>query len=252
MYKIVFFIITILSLASFTDIKAQADGGNPIEKRGFYRTHNVYGAYMHTGGLGLYYRRGWRKTGFSNKILNIEILTIKHPKEFKLSSLGNQNVRNYYFGKINSVGFIRSSYGWQKTLFDKEVEKGVRVSSHFLFGPTIALVKPVYLIVNISDLDRSGDRIMQYDYDEIIRTGGSIKGRAPFLQGVSETKLRLGTHLKYGLTFEFSKDDESIKALETGFTFDGFIREIPIMAKTYNNRFFLNFYIAYHFGKRSL
>ncbi|MDP4664175.1 MAG: hypothetical protein NWQ55_08400 [Salibacteraceae bacterium] len=235
--------ISLIGLDSY----GQADGGNPIEKRAFYRSHNVYGGYLHTAGLGAYYRRGWRQTAFSNKILNIEILNIRHPKEFKRNSIGSQNVRSYYFGKINSVAFIRTSFGWEKTLFDKEVEKGVRVSYHFLFGGTLGLVKPVYVIID--PRDSSGERIERYDFAK--HENALIKGRAPFMQGVTEISPRLGIHIKYGLTFEFSKDDERIKALETGVTFDGFIREIPIMAETYNNRFFLTFYLSYHFGKRS-
>ena len=100
---------------------------------------NMYGGYIHTRGYGGYYRRGWRQTGFSNKIYNVEFLNVNHPKQFKIDN----GTQSYYEGKINTVFFLRNSFGWQKTLYDKEVKRGVRVSYFFLFGPTLAFAKPI-------------------------------------------------------------------------------------------------------------
>lgn len=227
------------------------DVQSPIANKGYYRTQLAGGAYLHTRGSGLYFRRGWRQTGFSNKILNIEVLTMRHPKEFKITNPGQQNTRGFHYGKINSLGMLRASFGWQKTLFDKEVKRGVRVSQFFLFGPTIAFVKPVFLEVDSIGSDgNSSHQFLRYDYNTIHTSDVVILGRAPILYGLGQTRIRPGIHVKYALNFEYSPDDAIIKAIETGINFDAFGRKIPIMANTYNDQFFLTLYIAFHFGQR--
>jgi len=226
---------------------AQEAAGNPIEKRGFYRTMHMGGIEIHTRGLGAYYRKGWRQTGFTNRILHIEGLNVNHPKQYKTVTTGQNSSQGFYEGKINSVFFLRGSYGWQKTWFDKEVKRGVRVSTFLLFGPTIALAKPIYLRFNY--LDERGERIERYDYDHHSANANIIK-KAPFIHGVTETRIHPGIHVKGALNFEYSPDDETIRALETGFNFDAFYKDIPIMANTYNDKFYITLYVALHFGKR--
>jgi hypothetical protein len=228
------------------EASGQEAAGNPIEKRGYYRTMNMYGGSMHTRGLSAYYRRGWRQTGFSNKIYHVELLNVNHPKQQKVESFGTQPQR-YYEGKINSVFFLRNSFGWQKVMYDKEVKRGVRVSSYFLFGPTLAFAKPIYMVVS-RDGQESAER---YDYSA---SNGSayIIGRAPFLLGLDETRIYPGLHSRFAFNFEYSGDDENIKALEVGLNFDAFAKEIPILAIAYNDQFYLSFYVALHFGKRYL
>jgi hypothetical protein len=246
-----FLYITLFLIAGlpFTSL-GQPDAGNPIEKRAFYRTMNMYGGEVHTRGLGAYYRRGWRQTGFSNKIYHVELLSVNHPKQEKVEPLDQQYLR-YYEGKINSVFFLRNSFGWQKTMYDKVVKRGVRVSYFFLFGPTLGIAKPIYMNVSYNNSSGNSKSTERYNYEK--HTGeAQILGRAPFLLGTSEIDIYPGIHTKFAFNFEYSGDDENIKAIETGITFDAFAKEIPIMAITYNDQFYLTFYIALHLGKRYL
>ena len=247
MFKYALYILGILFLLWSPSVSfAQKDAGNPIEKRGFYRTMNMYGGYIHTRGYGGYYRRGWRQTGFSNKIYNVEFLNVNHPKQFKIDN----GTQSSYEGKINTVFFLRNSFGWQKTLYDKEVKRGVRVSYFFLFGPTLAFAKPIY--INVVYNDPSGTQATErYDYDKH-STQAFIYGRASFLLGLNETRIYPGIHTKFALNFEYSGNDEDIKSLEIGSTFDAFGKEIPILAKTYNDQFFVTLYLSFHFGRRFL
>lgn len=241
-------ILSLLILFGSTTMLGQQDAGNPIEKRGFYRTMNMYGIEMHTRGWGAYYRRGWRQTGFSNRIFHTEIINVNHPKQKKIDAF-NPNSLRYYEGKISSVYFLRNSFGWQKTMYDKEVKRGVRVSYFFLFGPTIGIAKPIYM--NVVYLETGIKATERYDYDRhSVQT--RVDGRAPFLLGVNEIGIHPGLHTKFAFNFEFSGDDENIKSLETGINFDAFGKEIPMMAITYNDQFYLTFYLALHFGKRYL
>lgn len=248
----IYLVVVCLSFPLFLSNVANGQtSADPVANRGYYRTQNQFGAYLHTRGLGGYYRRGWRQTGFSNKIMNVELLSMRHPKEYKITIPGQQNIRGYYLGKINSVAMLRGSFGWQKTLFDKEIKRGVRVSYFFLFGPTIAFVKPVYVEVQLENSGvSSGTSTERYDYDK--HSSASILGRAPILTGVDKTKLSPGLHVKLALNFEYSSDDAIIRALETGLNFDAFGKEIPIMANTYNDQFFTTVYLAFHLGKRYL
>ena len=138
--------------------------------------------------------------------------------------------------------------GSKKTWFDKEVKRGVRVSTFFLFGPSIALAKPIYMKVRYSD-----DEVVTepYDYDKHT-TQAEIIGKANYLLGVDQTEIIPGLHVKGALNLEYSGDDETIRAIETGINFDAFAKEIPIMANTYNDQFYLTVYVGFHFGKRYL
>jgi len=221
--------------------------------KGYYRTLQSGGAFLHTKGMGAFYRYGWRKSGRVNYIFQTDLLSVRHPKEIKISYQSQQNSRGFFYGKLNSVSFIRGSYGFQKVMYDKEVKRGVRVSYYFMGGPTIALLKPVFLDV---DPNSSDDNIQRPFYAQatptIFNSDSTVYTRAPLLYGAQKSKFRLGLHIKYALNFEYSGDDELIRALETGFTFDVFPREIPIMAKTYNDQFFIGFYVGFQFGKRYL
>lgn len=244
---IVFILLLVGSLV-IPDTATAQNPGNPIANRGYYRTMNMYGGYVHTAGLGIYYRRGWRQTGFTNRIMNFEMLTLNHPKQFKVALTQRTSQGGFFLNKINSVLMLRGSFGWQKTWFDKEVKRGVRVSSFFLLGPTIALAKPVFVNVVFNDSGLSTEK-----YADIVnRSGVSIIERAPYLIGVSETIPYPGGHAKVALNFEYSQDDEFIRALETGATFDVFPKRIPIMANTYNDQFYLTLFVAFHFGRRYL
>ncbi|MEZ4721214.1 MAG: hypothetical protein R2813_04980 [Flavobacteriales bacterium] len=221
----------------------------PVANRGFYRSYNAGSFFLHTQGIGGSYRRGWRKTGFSNHILNIELLTFKDHKEFKITYPGSQ-LRGYYYGKISSVALIRASYGGQKTIFDKEVKRGVRVSHTLLYGPTLALVKPVYVSFTSSQGGRLKEEIVKYSTS--LHSDGEVKGRAPALYKLNSTDIYPGLHIKYALNFEYSQDDAFIRALETGAAFDAFYKRLPIMENGFNEQFYLTAYLAFVFGKREL
>lgn len=220
--------------------------------KAFYRYSHSGGLFLHTHGYGGFYRKTWRKTGFLNYVFAVDLMTMKHPKEIKVSYQNAQQRRGFYYGKLNTVTFLRGEYGFQKMLYDKEVRRGVRVSYYFMGGPTIALLKPIFLEVDPNITDRSNVPITAQATSTIFNSDTTILSRSPMLEGIEKTKLRLGIHIKYALNFEYSGDDSMIRSLETGVTLDLFARRIPIMAQTYNDQFYLGYYIAFQFGKRYL
>lgn len=221
-----------------------------VKNKGYYRTHDAGGVFMHSRGLGIEYQHGWRTSGFSNRILSLELMTLRHPKEYKISRSGAQNSRGYFYGKINSAGLFRASFGWQKVLFDKEVKRGVRVSYFALFGPSLGIVKPVYVEIIPSTGD--GNRSQLVRYNTTVHNQGDVMGRAPVLYKINTTRFIPGGHARFVLNFEYASDDSNIKAIQVGSNFDTFLRQIPIMEGTYNTRFHLTFFVGIQVGKRNL
>ena len=73
--------------------------------------------------------------------------------------------------------------------------------------------------------------------------------RASYLKGFDELSFTPGIYGKSGITFEFSKYDEVIHALEAGIILDAFINEIQIMAIENNKQIFFTMFLSYRFGK---
>lgn len=219
-------------------------------EKAFYRNVHSGGAFMHTRGFGVFYQRGWRQTAFVNRVLQFELLNVRHPKELKYSLAGQQNARGYFYGKLNSASFFRPTFGWQKMLFDKEVKRGVRVSQLFTFGPTIAFLKPTYLEVDPNTDEDQQVPLFVKASASIYNSDTTVLSRAPMLTGLNQTRIVPGLHVKFALNFEYSASDATLHCLELGGTFDGFFFQVPIMASTYNDQFYLGIYLAYQFGKR--
>lgn len=242
-----FISIVFLSVIS---LALTAQPNRDVANKAYYRSHNSGSVFMHSRGIGASYQHGWRTSGFSNRILSIELMTLRHPKEYKINRAGSENTRGYFYGKVNSAALFRTSIGWQKVLYDKEVKRGVRVSYFALFGPSVALTKPVYveLIPNTGDGRKS--QLVRYSTD--VHNQGDVMGRAPILYKVNSTRLIPGGHARGVLNFEYASDDSFIKAIETGVNLDVFAKEIPIMENTYNTQFYLTLFIGFQFGQRYL
>ena len=242
--------ITILFIGLSVGFACKAQPTRDIANRAYYRTHDAGSVFLHSSGTGISYQHGWRKTGFSNRIINFELMTLRHPKEYKINRSGAQNSRGYFYGKINSAGLMRASFGWQKVLYDKEIKRGVRVSYFGLFGPSLGIIKPVYveLIPNAGE----GSRSQLIRYSASVENQGDVMGRAPILYKINTLRIIPGGHAKFILNFEYASDDSYIKAIETGVNLDVFAKDIPIMEGTYNTQYYLTLFIGFQFGRRSL
>ena len=90
--------------------------------------------------------------------------------------------------------------------------------------------------------------IQRYDPDRHDR--GDIIGKASFFRGFLNGRFYPGGYLKVGLGFESSRQASNINAIEVGATLDAFLQDVPIMAKTPNQQFFLNLFVALNFGSK--
>ncbi len=209
------------------------------EQKIFFRNEKSWAIFLNTNGYGGNYRSG-KRINASRKILwEIDMNYIKHAKELKISSNSNQ-IDQYVFGKMNFAWETRGGIGYQKELFRKIDKTGVSVRYFVVGGPSLILLKPIYYQV-IRDQDYVDEKFDINTYQPIV-------GRSTFFKGFDEIKPDPGVYLKGGMSFEYSKKDNRIKALEIGGVASAFLNEVEIMAM-HNSRFLFSLFISYRWGK---
>ena len=169
------------------------------EKRTIYKRENSYGLVLHTSGWGITYRYGLYNTGFTRRIIEGEIVGIKHPKEIKSFSSIFDNANGYKYGKLNSVTLFKSSYGIQNTFISKQSVRGIAIAYVLNGGITFAYAKPSYLeVIFIDELTGlPASTIEKYDPNK--HNQGDIVGKASLFRGLFEGRFYPGVNGKFGL-----------------------------------------------------
>jgi hypothetical protein len=177
------------------------------------------------------------KTIFHKNLWNFELVTIHDPKEYKQNP-SSYDGRRFVYGKKNAFWNFRSQWGFQNQLYAKRDKGGIEIRYYLIPGIDLGFLKPVYY--NFSD-----GKVRKFT----VQHSATIIGRAPFYKGFNELHIIPGATITLGSSFEFSKRDRIINALEGGLTFDLFPKEVVLMANDYNKMWFLSFFISYKFGK---
>jgi hypothetical protein len=253
--------IIMISLAGANSFGQSVEEPDTLGDNILFRKEKAGSAIFHSAGWGIGFRYGKNKTYFNKKMVEVEIVEMKSPKEIKRVNPNFSNSRRYVYGKMNNIYLLRFGYGTQKLLNDKPYWGGLEVRFFYYGGLDIGLAKPVYLfIANYTKVD---DRIY-YDittekYDPLIhypyRVIGpardiDIYGKAPVFKGFGEIRPYPGFYAKLGFNFEYGTFNQSVKAIEVGATVDAFPKAIPVMAFNDPTHFFVNVYLSFHFGKR--
>ena len=153
------------------------------------------------------------------------------------------------FGKLNGFGTLRLAVGVKKMHYEKLRDKGVKISSKFIFGPSIGLLKPVYL--DVLKLNAANTRnIVSEKYNPEEHNLGNIYGQTRGIKGLSEITFIPGVLLEAGLEFEFNHDNSVMKALEVGLAADLFPQRIEILTHVDNPFIFPTVYLHFILGKR--
>lgn len=220
------------------------------EKPPLLKKEWALGLNIHSSGWGVDFRRSKNITALKKRTVEVEVVNMKHPKEIRSVNPYFDNAKSFFYGKMNTLTVIRTGIGKQKVLFSKAERGGVEVRLNYTGGVSLGLAKPVYLnILYPTSFDREYEvRVEKYDpYKHYI---DNIYGRAPFIEGISEIKPYPGAYAKIGFAFEYGKWHDTVKCIETGVSIDAYAKEIPIMAFTDNNQFYLNFYINLLYGRK--
>jgi len=212
-----------------------------------FRNEAIYKFFAHSRGFGLGYRRGKHVTGKIKRLVEIEGLTLKHPKEIKVTGTTDQNKR-FIYGKLNNVGMIRGTFGFQNVLFSRSDKKSIEIRCSYLVGGVIALTKPYYVTVYRVTGGKRFEQSVKYNSD--ILTQDSVVGRGPFIDGLNEVKFFPGATAKFNISFEYAAVTQWIRAIETGISADYFPKALQIMAKNEPENFIFTFYLGFVFGKK--
>lgn len=213
----------------------------------FIRNERSFGITINSDGLGIGYREGKRRDYRNKRILEFDLGTLKHPKEFKTSNPYSQG--QFVFGKKNSVIYMRAGLGHQYEMFPKEDAGGIAIRYFISGGPVIGLYKPIYyrFIYNVGGTINE-PQLREERFDIRIHDPTMIYSKAGLTKGLAETRAMPGLYAKGGFNFEYSRIDKVIHAIEIGAQVNGFPKKLPIMDSADNKAIFFSIFASYRFG----
>lgn len=208
------------------------------------------GGTVHSSGFALNYGMSKFRTFNKKSLINVDLVSINHDKEYKIFGSFDENAKKFVFGKLNSLYTLRLGFGNRKILFEKQRENGLQITINYTVGPSLGLVKPVFLEVFKYDFSGRIAGIASERYDPELHNFYTIYGRASWSAGLMETKINPGMFLKFGLDFDYSNNREIINSLELGVSVDVFTKPVVLMVENNNYRFYPSVYISCSIGNK--
>jgi hypothetical protein len=245
MFKFFLIFLSVIPFAIFSQIATSAFDENQ-NLNVLYRNEATGSVFIHSRGWGFQYSRLKHVTGKRKRVMEFSLLNMKHPKEYKLRYEGISGNKSFYYGKLNSVYFMRAGVGFQNTLYERSERKSIEIRMTTTMGFNLGIIKPVYLYIFKENV--IAPLIEKYNPDE--HNLSNIAGRAPMLYGFSNLSIRPGAYAKMAFSFEYGEYTNEVKAIETGVVVDGTLLPISIMAKIPKEQFFITLYISFVFGKK--
>ncbi len=250
--------LTFLFLLGAASIIRAQESVYDDEHRTLYSREIYGGPVAHGDGWGGQLFFGKYRSASDRHLFGVELVGMKHPKEIKSYNPFYEDSRGYFYGKLNSMLILRPTYGRKHRITEKIRKSGVEVNYVWGIGPSLGLLKPVYLQIG-TRLDGTSnppyDNIVEERYDPAKHFANNIFGRASWFRGFNEMKVYAGAFGRAGLNFEYAGDNTGIRAIEVGASLDAYPEKVPIMAElegVENKQFFLEFYLAVHFGGKTI
>jgi hypothetical protein len=238
-----FFIIFFIYTSCF------AQGEVDEQSKIFYRNEKSAGLVLNTCGFGMNLRYGQRVDYLNKRLYEMDLSFVKDLKEVKISNPYFPNNRGFVFGKLNSFFHLSGGYGHQHEVFRKFDVGGISIRYCYSGGATLGFYKPIYYDI-LYPISSSYEFVIETEkFNPTIHQATDIYGRASFLKGFDELKLVPGIYGKFGVSFEYSKYDEVLHAIDIGLQLHTFLTPVPIMAGDKHSRFFPAIYVSYHIGK---
>jgi hypothetical protein len=179
-----------------------------------------------------------------NEFFGLELSNVKHPKEVRFRTfIGN----SYIWGKQNYLYAVRPNYGREYVLFKKAQQQGVQVSALGAIGPSLGIVAPYYIEVAVDAVSS-----VREPFDPTVHVNqSSLLGTGRLLQGITESQLELGAHVRLGLNFEFGAFRSNVTGVEIGVMHEAYQNEIIIIPTASNRSQFTSAYATLYFGRRN-
>ncbi len=240
------YIYIVLVLVSFSGVAQVPDkeDGKTVMRRHVLGGIN-FNANAGATGWGLGFEYGFQKTYKYKHIVGFTVTNIRHPKEYKVFSVFS-NSRGYYFGKLFSLVSFRPTFGGKRYLFRAKRENGIEIAFKWNLGPSIGLLKPVYLRINKLNTTPKDER-----YDPSVHNFENIASRSNWVKGLNESSLALGVFTKMGIDFNFSNEQNKISGGEIGFMIDYFVGSpVALLHKNEGERLFASLYLQFNLGQK--
>src|SRR5690606_4037741 len=95
-------------------------------------------------------------------------------------------------------------------------------------GPSLAILKPVYLEIYYPTPDNQSGFLVSERYDPAKHTDPTvIFGNSSFFKGLSEVQGKIGLHVKGSLQFDWSDYSDQVQSIELGTVIDAFGSTLP-------------------------
>lgn len=220
---------------------------------------NSLGIRLNTDGYTLFYEKGIAKSKdskrieqiYDNRVFQVEFSEKKHPKELKMYGWDRdrQSDKKYIYGKINNFYAFKVNYGNKRMIAGKPYPNTVSVHWVYAGGVALGILKPYY----VTGYNSKGQlEPMKFDKENepYFLNNFRVVGYSGFSQGIGETKIIPGVHLKTSLQFDYSNKNQLVSAIETGLSAEVYTSKIELMANQKPNLYFVNLYVSAQFGKR--
>lgn len=240
-------LLIISVLIHYCAITLFAQGEIDKQQKIFFRNERSFAILLNSDGFGLSYRDAKRVDFLNKRFFEVEAGTLKHPREYRESNPVYETPGTFVYGKLNSVIFIRGSYGHQRELFKKADLGGVAIRYFYSAGPTFAVYKPIYYRI-LHQVSSNEFELIDEKMDVKLYQPSDIYSKASFTKGLNETKMLPGIFAKGGFNFEYSRQDKIIHAIEVGASLSAFPKKIPIMDTSDNKAIFFSLFVSYRFG----
>ena len=208
-----------------------------------------FGILLHTQGGGLTARKGSYRGASRINWIGTDLSIFRHPKELKISNPVYENGRSYVYGKQNALQLLRVWRGYQRLHSEKLRKDAVRLSTHWRYGFTLGVLKPVYLEIGYPDIPY--DYIATEEYDSNEHFSDNIYGQASWSNGLDQLDLVPGLHTSYAIDFEYGNERFEQRTLAVGIACDAFLTPPEIFAAGFeqNHRFFVTLFATFERGR---
>jgi len=252
-----FFQLLLLPLLFLVSI-ANAQIETNEQGAGRYARQTYGGLVIRTNGWGGSYVKGKNKGAFIVRQVSYDFNFVKHEKEQK-SYFQDPSARPYVFGKQNAVYNFKLNYGYKKDIATKQRKSGVQVAYAWGLGPSVSLLRPIYLEVLVIDPNLNGYSLSTEKFDPNKHFVDNIYGRASNFLGFSELSIVPGFSAKASMHFEYSNYRDGVKGFEVGISGEAYPKRIEIMSNQVlssypdgakNHWLFVSGYVHFYFGRK--
>lgn len=215
-----------------------------------------FGIRANTNGWSIFTDYGKAKVGDTRKAdmfynvlyLQTEFTEKKDPKEQKVKAqtLSDKASSSYIYGKINNFYALKLGLGYRKMLAGKPDPGCVSIHWANTAGFALGMVKPYYIKVAGGADEIKYSDINQSDF----LNQAIITGSGGFSKGLSEIVFVPGGHIKSAIHFDFSTNRKNVVAVEAGVNAEFYSQPVALMANDKTVSSFLDFFVAFQFGKR--